>query len=113
MKKWGFILGIISGIIIILSGILTALKLTPPITLQGLEIALGLWRIFAGGVILFFVFLSKKNSLKTLMYLGIIVLGLFEIFVFYVEKDYSILISGAFLAVLAGILGLLESNKNN
>ena len=111
MKKLGPIIGIISGIIIILSGILTALKITPSITAQGLEIALGLWRIFAGGVILFFVFLSKKNSLKTLMYIGIIFLGLFEIFVFYVEKDYSILISGAFLAVLAGILGLLESNK--
>ena len=111
MKKLSFILGIISGIIIILSGILTALKLTPPITLQGLEIALGLWRIFAGGVILFFVFLSKKISLKKPMYIGIIVLGLFEIFVFYIEKDYSILISGAFIAVLAGIFGLLESSK--
>jgi len=111
MKKLGPVLGIISGIIIILSGILTALKITPPITAQGLEIGLGLWRIFAGGVILFFVFLSKKVSLKKSMYIGILILGLFEIFVFYVEKDYSILMSGTFLAVLAGIIGLLESSK--
>mgnify|MGYP000120314283 CR=1 FL=1 len=111
MKKLGFILGIIAGIIIILSGILTALKLTPPIALQGLEVALGIWRIFAGSVILVFVFLSKKISFEKLMYIGIIILGLFEIFVFYFEKDYSILMSGAFIAVLAGIFGLLESKK--
>ena len=108
MKKLGFILGIIAGIIIILSGILTALKFTPTIAAQGLEVVLGIWRIFAGSVILFFVFLSKKISLEKSMYLGIIILGLFEIFVFYVEKDYSIIMSGAFIAVFAGILGLID-----
>ena len=108
MKELGFILGSIAGIIIIFSGILTALKVTPTITVQGLEVALGVWRIFAGSAILFFVFLSKKISLEKLMYAGILVLGLFEILVFYFEKDYSILMSGAFIAVLAGILGLIK-----
>ena len=108
MKKLSFIVGIIAGLIIVLTGILTALKLTPPITIQGLEIALGIWRIFAGIVILFFVFISRKEPFAKLSNTIIIFMGLFEIFVFYFEKDYSILTIGPFIVILAGILGFMK-----
>ena len=108
MKKLGPVLGIISGIIIILSGILTALKITPPIALQGLEVALGSWRIFAGIVILFLVFISRKKPFVKLANIIIIFMGLFEIFVFYFEKDYSLLTIGPFIVILAGILVLIK-----
>ena len=39
MKKLSFILGIIAGVIIVITGILTALKITTPIALQGLEVS--------------------------------------------------------------------------
>lgn len=107
MKRLSFYFGIIAGLIIILTGMLTALKLTPPITLQGLEITLGIWRIFAGTVILGLVFISQKMYPK-LMSSGIILMGLFEILVFYFEKDYSILFIGPFIAILAGILRLSD-----
>ena len=108
MKKLSFIFGIIAGVIIIITGILTALKITPPIVLQGLEVALGGWRIFAGIVILFLVFISRKKPFAKLANVIIIFMGLFEIFVFYFEKDYSLLIIGGFIAILAGILGLIK-----
>ena len=107
MKKLSFYLGILAGFIIILTGILTALKITPPITLQGLEIGLGIWRILAGTVIIILVFASQKIYPKSLNF-GIIIMGLFEIFVFYVEKDYTILFAGPFIAILAGTLGLIN-----
>jgi len=108
MKKLSFILGIIAGVIIIITGILTALKITPPIALQGLEVSLGIWRIFAGTIILFFVFISRKKPFAKMANVIIIFMGLFEIFVFYFEKDYSLLTIGGFIAILAGILGLIK-----
>ncbi len=105
MKKLSLILGFIAGLIIILSGILTALKITPAITAVGLEVTLGIWRIFAGSLIIVFVFIARKQ----IMFNGVILLlGLFEILVFLVEQDYTILVSGSLLAILAGILGLVK-----
>ena len=108
MRKLSFILGIIAGAVIIITGILTALKITPPIVLQGLEVSLGIWRIFAGAIILFLVFISRKKDFAKPANVIIIFMGFFEIFVFYFEKDYSVLIIGGFIAILAGILGLIK-----
>lgn len=109
MKKSKFtiasILGIIAGAIIILTGILTALKITPPIALTGLEIGLGAWRIFAGLIILIAAYLMPKNKLGAMI---VIVMGFFEIFVFTVEKDYSLLTIAPFLAIIAGIIGIIK-----
>ena len=105
MKKLSFALGIIAGLIIILTGVLTALKITPAIFAIGLEIALGIWRIFAGAMILVFAFISRKNLLFNWV---LIFFGLFEILVFLIEKDYTILFAGPFIAILAGILGLMK-----
>jgi len=105
MKKLSFILGVVAGLIVLLTGILTALKITPGIFAVGLEVPLGVWRIFAGALIITFTFISKKQiSLNW----AIILLGVFEVFVFFIEKDYTILTIGPFLAILAGILGLVK-----
>lgn len=109
MKKLSFILGIVAGAIIILTGILTALKITPSIVLQGLEVGLGFWRIFAGSIILFLVFfVSREKDFAKTTNIIILFMGVFEVFVFYFEKDYSILIIGPFIAILAGILGIMK-----
>ena len=88
-----------------MTGILTALKITPPIFAAGLEVALGIWRIFAGSLIIVFVFISRKNIMLNWV---IVALGLFEIIVFLVEKDYTLLTIGPPIAILAGILGLIR-----
>lgn len=100
-----FILGVTAGLIIVLTGILTALKITPGIFAAGLEVPLGIWRIFAGTLIIIFAFISKKQIPMNWI---IIVFGVFEVLVFFVEKDYTILTAGPFLAILAGILGLVK-----
>ncbi len=105
MKKLGFVLGIIAGLIIILTGILTALKITPAIFAVGLEVALGIWRIFAGSLIIVFAYISRKNIMLNWV---IVALGVFEIIVFMVEKDYTLLAIGPPIAILAGILGLIR-----
>lgn len=105
MKKWSFILGAVAGLIIVLTGILTALKITPGIFAVGLEVPLGVWRMFAGGLIFIFALISKKQLQMNWV---LILLGVFEVFVFFVEKDYTILTIGPFMAILAGILGLLK-----
>ena len=71
--------GIIAGMLIILTGILTALKITPPITAVGLELYLGLWRIFAGTIVVIFSIAMGKDRLYGIIPLA---LGVFEIFVF-------------------------------
>jgi len=98
-------LGIIAGVLIILTGILTALKITPPITATGSEVLLGLWRIIAGVVIVIFSILVVKNK-----FYGIapIIFGAFEILVFFVEKDYTILVIAPFIAILSGIISLFH-----
>ena len=103
--KLSLILGIIAGLIMILAGILTALKITPPITAVGAEIGLGIWRVIAGALILLFAFIAKKNPTGNF---GVIILGIFEVIVFVVEKDYTILVAGPFIAILAGVLGLIK-----
>jgi len=105
MKKLSLVLGIIAGLIIILTGVLTALKITPPITAVGLEVSLGLWRIFAGSMILVFIFISRKNKIMNWVVIGF---GAFEVLVFLIERDYTILFAGSFIAILAGILGLMK-----
>lgn len=105
MKKLSFIFGIIAGALIIITGILTALKITPAIFAVGLEVALGIWRIFAGSLIIIFTFISRKNIMLNWV---IVALGLFEIIVFMVEKDYTLLAIGPPIAILAGILGLIR-----
>ena len=105
MKKLGFVLGIIAGLIIILTGILTALKITPAIFAVGLEVALGIWRIFAGSLIIVFAYISRKNIMLNWV---IVALGVFEIIIFLVEKDYTLLTIGPPIAILAGTLGLIK-----
>lgn len=99
------ILGIIAGFLIILTGILTALKITPPIATTGAEITLGLWRILAGTIILISSFYISKYRKTNLI---ILFFGAFEVLVFIVEKDYSLLTLAPFIAILAGILGLIK-----
>ena len=99
------VLGIIGGGLIILTGVLTALKITPPITAAGLELYLGLWRIFAGTVIIIFSIAMRKDRLYGIIPLT---LGIFEIFVFLFEKDYSILTIAPLMAVLSGIISLFH-----
>ena len=89
----------------ILTGILTALKITPAIFAVGLEVTLGIWRIFAGSLIVVFVFMSRKNIRLNWI---IIALGVFEIIVFLIEKDYTLLTIGPPIAILAGTLGLIK-----
>ena len=112
MKKSKFtiasILGMTAGTLIILTGILTALKITPPIALTGLEIGLGIWRIFAGLIILIGAYLIPKNKLGAII---VIVMGFFEVFVFSVEKDYTLLTIAPFLAILAGIIGIVKKKS--
>ena len=103
--KLSLIVGVIAGLLIILTGVLTALKITPPIAALGLEIGLGIWRIFAGLIVL--IASVKINKYPSSSFI-IIALGLFEILVFFVEKDYSILTIAPFIAILAGILGILK-----
>ncbi|MCH7568009.1 MAG: hypothetical protein IIA87_01175 [Nanoarchaeota archaeon] len=103
--KIGLILGIIAGLLMILTGILTALEITPAIAAVGLEVGLGIWRIIAGVIVLIFSFIMAKH--KTASFL-VIILGAFEVVVFIVEKDYSILTAAPFIAILAGILGLVK-----
>ena len=105
MKKLSFIFGITAGLIMILTGILTALKITPPIFAVGLEVTLGIWRIFAGSLIVGFVFMSRKNIRLNWI---IIALGVFEIIVFLIEKDYTLLVIGPPIAIVAGIFGLMK-----
>jgi len=105
MKKLSFALGIFAGLVIILTGILTALKITPVIAAVGLEVVLGIWRVFAGIMILVFVFISRKNKIMNWI---VIAFGVFEILVFLGERDYTILFVGPFIAILAGILGLMK-----
>ena len=99
------VLGIIAGILIILTGILTALKITPPITAVGLELYLGLWRIFAGTIIVIFSITMRKDRLYGIIPLA---LGIFEVFVFLFEKDYSILTIAPLIAIVSGIIGLFH-----
>ena len=103
MKKLGFALGVFAGLLFILTGVLTALKITPEIAAVGLEVSLGIWRILAGTAILIFTFLSVK---KKEMSWGIIGFGVFEIFVYVVEQDYSILTISPFIAIISGFLML-------
>lgn len=105
MKKLSFIFGIIAGVLILITGVLTALKITPEITAAGLEVALGIWRIFAGVLIITFVFISRKNIVLNW---AVIALGIFEITVFLVEKDYTFLVIAPFIAIIAGFLGLIK-----
>ena len=109
MKKSKFttasIIGMVAGALIILTGILTALKITPPIALIGLEIGLGIWRIFAGLIILTGAYLMPKNKLGAII---VLVMGFFEVFVFSVEKDYSLLTIAPFIAIFAGIIGIIK-----
>lgn len=95
------ILGVIAGLLILLTGILTALKLTPPITAVGLEVSLGIWRIFAGILVGIFSVVMVKHKAGSSI---VLLLGLFEVLVFFVEKDYSVLTVAPFIAILAGIL---------
>ena len=104
-NKIGVILGIIAGLLIIITGILTALKITPPITAAGSEVGLGIWRIFAGVLILIFSYIMKKQKMFAII---VLFLGAFEVLVFFVEKDYSLLLIAPFIAILAGILGLMR-----
>ena len=99
------VLGIIAGILIILTGILTALKITPSITAVGLELYLGLWRIFAGTIIVIFSIAMRKDRLYGIIPLA---LGIFEVFVFLFEKDYSILTVAPLIAIVSGIIGLFH-----
>jgi len=101
--KISLIVGVLAGLLMILTGVLTALKITPPIAVLGLEI--GLWRVFAGLIVL--IASVKVNKYPSSSFI-ILALGLFEILVFFVEKDYSILTISPFIAILAGILGLLK-----
>lgn len=105
VTKIGVVLGVIAGILFIITGILTALKITPSITAEGLEVSLGIWRIFAGIVVI-----GSSLAMKKYKQAGIITLalGLFEVLVFFVEKDYSILTVSPFIAIFAGIFGLLR-----
>ena len=103
--KLSLIVGVIAGLLIILTGVLTALKITPPIAALGLEVGLGIWRIFA--VLIVLIASIKINKYPPSSFI-IIALGLFEILVFFVEKDYSILTISPFIAILAGILGILK-----
>lgn len=105
MKKLSFIFGIIAGLIIVLSGILTALKITPQIAAVGLEVSLGIWRIFAGIMILVFVFISRKNRPMNWI---VIAFGAFEILVYLIEKDYTVLFTAPFIAIISGIFGLIK-----
>jgi len=101
-------LGAIAGLLIILTGILTALKITPSITAEGLEIGLGAWRVLAGTVIVGFSFFARKNISGHFV---ILIMGAFEVFVFFIEKDYTLLAIAPFLAILAGIIGIATKNK--
>jgi len=103
--KLSLIVGVIAGLLMILTGVLTALKITPPIAVLGLEIGLGIWRVFAGLIVLIASVNINKYPSNSFI---ILALGLFEIFVFFVEKDYSILTISPFIAIIAGILGLLK-----
>ena len=103
--KISLILGIIAGLVIIVTGVLTALKITPGITAVGSEVLLGIWRVFAGILILTFAMMAKKFPLGNIL---VLLLGTFEVFVFFVEKDYTILTTGPFIAILAGIFGVLK-----
>jgi len=103
--KLSLILGVIAGLLMILTGVLTALKITPPIAALGLEIGLGIWRVFAGLIIV--IASVKANKYPSNNFI-ILALGLFEILVFFLEKDYSILTISPFIAILAGILGLFK-----
>lgn len=103
--KIGIILGIIAGLIMIITGVLTALKITPPIAAVGQEIGLGIWRILAGLIVLGAAYVAQKNHKA---HWAVIILGAFEIIVFAVEGDYSFWTAGPFIAILAGILGLLK-----
>ena len=109
MKKSKFttasIIGMVAGALIILTGILTALKITPPIALTGLEIGLGIWRIFAGTIIVIFSIAMRKDRLYGFIPLA---LGIFEVFVFLFEKDYSILTVAPLIAIVSGIIGLFH-----
>ena len=108
MKKRGkisLILGIIAGFIMILAGILTALKITPPITAVGSEVLLGVWRVFAGVLMIIFAVIAKKHLFGNTL---LIIIGAFEVLVFFIEKDYTLLIIGPFVAILAGILGIFK-----
>lgn len=103
--KISLILGIIAGLILILTGILTALKITPPITAVGSEVLLGVWRVFAGVLMIIFAVIAKKHLFGNTL---LLIIGAFEVFVFFIEKDYTLLIIGPFVAILAGILGMFK-----
>jgi len=104
-----FVLGLISGALIVVSGILTALGISPPLSSHiwqftpAIAFGLGTWRIFGGALIFLGVFLSKTTKIG---YGFVLLLGLFELFVTAVEGDWTILSSGAVLAVVAGAWGL-------
>ena len=103
--KYSVIIGVIAGIIMILAGVLTALQITPEITAKGLELELGIWRVLAGIIVLGSSFYILKNKLASWV---IIFFAVFEIFVFFIEKDYTLLVLGPLIAILAGILGLFN-----
>ena len=77
-SKLAVTLGLIAGLLMILAGILTALKITPPIAAVGQEIGLGIWRVFAGLIITGGAYIAIKNPKG---YWAVIVLGIFEVIV--------------------------------
>jgi len=101
--KLSKILGLVGAVLIILTGVLTALKITPGIRLVGLEVWLGAWRVLAGTGILIFALLMDKTKLAKY---AVLLIGCFEVFVFIFEGDYSILFVSPFVAIAAGILAL-------
>ena len=98
-------LSFIAGLLMILTGVLTALKITPEIAAQGAEVLLGIWRIIAGVAILLFAYIARKNRYY---FTAVIILGLFEVLVFIVEKDYSLLTIAPVLAIIAGLVGIVK-----
>jgi len=108
--KISFILAIIAGLLMILTGFLTALKITPPIAAVGAEVGLGVWRVIAGVIVLSAAYIGIEKRIGNW---GVIIMGIFEIIVFAVERDYNVLIIGPFIAIIAGALGMFESKKKN
>jgi len=103
--RFSLILGIVAGLIMVVTGVLTAMQITPPIAATGAEVGLGIWRVLAGVLVLIFSFVMVKQRAMAAI---VLVLGLFEILVFAVEKDYTLLIAGPIIAILAGILAFAK-----
>jgi len=102
--KWGITLGILAGITLIFSGVLTTMEITPRLE-DGAGVAIGLWRVFAGSLVLFFSFYITTNRTGGLV---VALIGIFEIFVLLFVRDFSAFSTAPLIAVLAGTIELLK-----